>query len=78
MKSVDGKVKSVDGEVKSVAMEMIVLYEMPEILWKMLGNHDPALHAKEIYEDRKLVEVSNAEESVLVEAEADLIRVKQL
>ena len=74
----DGKVKSVDGEVKSVAMEMIVLYEMPEILWKMLENPDPPLHAKEMYEDRKLVEVSNVKESVPVEAEAGLIHVPQL
>ena len=52
---------------------------MPEILWKMLENPDPpALHAKEIYEDRKLVEVSNVKESVPVEAEAGLTHVPQL
>ena len=39
---------------------------------------DPALHAKEIYEDRKLVEVSNVKESVPVEAEAGLTHVLQL
>ena len=73
LKSVDGELKSVDGEPKT-----IVLCEMPEILWKMLEKPDPALHAKEIYEDRKLVEVSNVKESVPVEAEAGLTHVPPL
>ena len=73
LKNVDGELRSVDGEPKT-----IVLCDMPEILWKMLENPDPPLHAKEMYEDRKLVEVSNVKESVPVEAEAGLIHVPQL
>ena len=67
-----------EGDVKRVAMEMIVLYEMPGMLWQMLGKPDPALPVQEIYENRKLVEVSNKKENVPVENEAGLIHVQQL